>query len=175
MTLTNGNFSTTEKVWEILTASKNGNINTVKKLVDECPDLVYAQYNYTPPIHFAVREGHLELVKYLLKKGAYDPNYKTYPFLETLITIANDRGYPEIENLLVEYSANPDQQKYYKGDSGKIQYPRTELQIEFEKVVDEGNLQRTEQILNEHPEFAEDETYFWGEGILVFAAKENNR
>jgi hypothetical protein len=29
--------------------------------------------------------------------------------------------------------------------------------------------------LEQHPEFAKDETYFWSEGILTFAAKENNR
>jgi hypothetical protein len=41
--------------------------------------------------------------------------------------------------------------------------------------VDKGALDKTEKILKKHPEFAKDETYFWGEGILVFAAKENNR
>lgn len=29
--------------------------------------------------------------------------------------------------------------------------------------------------MKQHPEFAKDETYFWSEGILTFAAKENNR
>ena len=53
--LFNGAISTTSKVWDMLTAAKNGNMNKVKKLVDECPELIYAQYNYTPPIHFAVR------------------------------------------------------------------------------------------------------------------------
>lgn len=54
-------------------------------------------------------------------------------------------------------------------------YNRSELELEFERVVDEEDLVRAEQILIEHPEFALDNTFFWGEGILLFAAKENNR
>jgi ankyrin repeat protein len=38
--------------------------------VDLCSIQLYT------PIHFAVREGHVELVKYLLDNGAHDPNYK---------------------------------------------------------------------------------------------------
>ncbi len=49
-------------------------------MVDECPELIYAQYNYHPPIHFAVREGHLDLVRYLLRNGAHAPDYRSYPF-----------------------------------------------------------------------------------------------
>jgi ankyrin repeat protein len=136
--------------------------------------LIYAQYNYTPPIHFAVREGHVELVKYLLDNGAHAPKYKIYPFQDSLKTIAEDRNYKEIALLLDQYSNDPSKQKF-KGDNGEIIYNRTDLQLEFQEAVDKGGLDKTEKILKEHPEFAKDETYFWGEGILVFAAKENNR
>jgi ankyrin repeat protein len=161
-------------VWEILVASKEGNLAKIKELAGECAELVYAQYNYTPPIHFAVREGHVNVVKYLLDLGALDPTYKTYPFRDTLLTIAEDRGYKEIVLLLKEYIANPDRCKY-KSDNGEILYDRTELQLEFQLAVDKAGYEKTEQILKEHPEFALDETYFWGEGIMVFAAKENDR
>jgi hypothetical protein len=40
-------------------------------------------------------------------------------------------------------------------------------------VADE-DLGKTETILKQHPEFAKDEMYFWGEGILTFAVKKNN-
>jgi uncharacterized protein len=173
MTVGQGMVSTTTKVWDVLVASKNGDIDVVKKLVGECPGLIYAQYNYTPPVHFAVREGHLNLVKYLLDNGAHDPNYKIYPFQESLQTIARDRNYDEIADLLDQYAGNPSAQKY-KGDNGAIEYHRTGLQKEFETVVDKENISRTKEILKEHPEFATDETYFWSEGILTFAAKENN-
>ena len=174
MEVGNGVISTTTKVWEILLASHNGDAEKVRGLADECPELIYAQYNYTPPIHFAVREGHLELVRYLLAHGAHDPSYLFYPFQESLQTVANDRGYTEIETLLDEYTVNTAIHKF-KGDNGKIFYNRSAGQIEFEKAVGENDLDKTSRILENHPEFALDETYFWGEGILLFAAKQNNR
>jgi len=173
MVLANNVVSTTTKVWSILVASKGGDLETVKKMGNECHELLFAQYNYTPPVHFAVREGHVDLVKYLLKQGAHDPKYKIYPFQESLQTIANERGYNDIESLLNEYASDPSLQKY-KGDNGEIRYNRTELQLEFQHAVDKNGYKKVEAILKEHPEFAIDETYFWGEGILLFAAKENN-
>ena len=174
MKLSNDVVSTTTKVWNILVASKRGDLEAVKRMADECHELLFAQYNYTPPIHFAVREGHVELVKYLLGNGAHDPKYKIYPFQESLQTIANDRSYNEIESLLNEYAANSLLQKY-KGDNGEILYDRTEMQLEFQHAVNKNGYNKVEAILKEHPEFAKDETYFWGEGIMVFAAKENNQ
>jgi ankyrin repeat protein len=175
MTLSNGAVSTTAKVWEVLKASNDGDLSRVQDLVEDCPELAYAQYNYAPPLQFAVREGHVELVRFLLGLGAHDTSYKFYPFQESLQTVASDRGHSEILELLNQYQANPTGQKLFRGDNGEILYDRSELALEFQKVVDAEDLARTEQILKEHPEFARDETYFWGEGILLFAAKENNR
>jgi len=174
MEVGNGVISTTTKVWETLLASHHGDTDKVKRLADECPELLYAQYNYASPVHFAVREGHLALVKYLLAHGAHDPGYRFYPFQESLQTVAIDRGYTEIANLLDEYAVNTTIHKF-KGDNGKIFYNRGPGQIEFEKAVDDNDLDKTKQILKKHPEFALDETYFWGEGILLFAAKQNNQ
>ena len=174
MKLSNEVVSTTTKVWNILVASKNGNLEEVKHLVNDCPELIFAQYNYTPPVHFAVREGHIELVKYFLDKGAHDPKYKSYPFSDSVQTIAEDRNHHDIRLLLEQYEKDTSRQMY-KGDNGEILYNRSELQLEFQEAVDKGSLDKTEKILKEHPEFAKDETYFWGEGILLFAAKENNR
>jgi len=166
--------STTTNVWEILLASYEGNLDKLKRIADKCPELIYAQYNYTPPIHFAVREGHLALVKYLLEQGAHDPDYRFYPFQESLQTVANDRGYTEIENLLNEYAGNTSMHKF-KGDNGGIFYHRNADQNDFEKAVDANDLYTTKQILIKHPEFALDETYFWSEGILAMPVKRNHR
>jgi len=174
MILSNKVISTTTKVWSILVASRKGDLEVIKQLVDECPELIYAQYNYTPPIHFAVREGHPELVKFLLDNGAHDPNYNIYPFKESLQAIADDRNYSDIVSLLNEYSANPALHKYH-GDNGEIKYNRAELEEVFEKAIYKNDFEKTQAMLKEHPEFARNETFFWGEGILLFAAKGNNQ
>lgn len=170
----NGAVSTTTNVWNILIASYEGNIDKVKEAVNMQPELLYAQYNYTPPVHFAVRQGHIELVEYLLKNGACDPAYRIYPFGDSLQTIAEDRNYNDIALMLKDYSANPERQRF-KGDNGRIHFKRNELQREFEEAIDKNDLSKTEKILKENPEFALDETYFWGEGILMMPAKKNQR
>lgn len=174
MSLSHDVISTTTQVWGILVASRDGDLKMVEKMVDECPELIYAQYNYTPPIHFAVREGHLDLTKYLLNNGAHDPAYRTYPFLDDLQTVAGDRNYDDIASLLQEYAGNAALHRY-KADNGKIHFPRTELQQAFEDAVHTGDLNRTEQILKTHPEFALDDTFFWGEGILMKPAQQQER
>lgn len=172
--LSNGILSTTGKVWEVLLASVHGKLDLVKQLENECPELLYAQYNYAPPIHFAVREGHFHLVSYLLDRGAHDPSYRFYPFLDSLQTVARDRGYSEIADLLDEYEADESKHRF-KGDNGRIFYNRSKEQIEFEKAVDQNDLTTVQRLLTIYPEFALDQTYFWSEGILMRPAKENRR
>ncbi len=167
-------LTTTSTLWDILVASHDGDLQKVKSLVKECPALIYGQYNYTPPIHFAVREGHTQLVQYLLDNGAHDPLYKTYPFGDSLQTIAEERGHIDIKKLLDQYAANTGIKKF-TGDNGKIIYERSAEQQAFEAAVNRADLEETARILKLHPAFALDETYFWGEGILTFAAKKNNR
>lgn len=170
----NDTVSTTTNVWNILVASYQGDIDKVKEMGEIQPELLYAQYNYTPPIHFAVRQGHTELVNYLLKNGACEPGYRSYPFGDSLQTIAEERNHMEIALLLKEYSTNPNRQKF-KGDNGTIHFKRNEQQLEFEEAVDKNGLNKTKKILEANPALATDETYFWGEGILMMPAKENQR
>lgn len=166
-------MSTTIKVWEILTASHDGNIEKVKTLVAECAELAYAQYNYTPPIHFAVREGHQELVTYLLNLGAHDPSYRIYPFLEHLETIADYRGHTEIANQLRQYGNDTSMHKH-NGDNGEIMYNRTDEEIALQNAVDKNDLDTTEKILKKNPTIINDPTFFWGEGILMMPAKDGD-
>ncbi|MBO9563675.1 MAG: ankyrin repeat domain-containing protein [Niastella sp.] len=167
-------MSTTTKVWEILSASKIGDLQRVEELVAAEPGLVYAQYNYTPPIHFAVREGHIDLVEYLLlEQGALDPTYRIYPFQESLLTIAKDRNEDMIAGLLQQYLEDPSLHKCGK-DNGAIEYNRTQQEKDFEQAVDKEDLQATAQLLKENPALALDETFFWSEGILTMPAKEAN-
>lgn len=73
--------ATTDDAWSMFRAERDGDLERVKALASQFPGLARYEYNYTPPIHFAVREGHIELVRYLLEQGT-DPTYRTYPFQE---------------------------------------------------------------------------------------------
>ncbi|WP_345105681.1 ankyrin repeat domain-containing protein [Mucilaginibacter panaciglaebae] len=170
MNIGSGKKATTTQVWLMLQAAYYGDLEKVQALASECEGLLYAQYNYAPPIHFAVREGHIELVKYLLSRGAHDSAYRFYPFLDSMQTVALDRGYKEIAALLDDYAGKDCAR--YKGDNGKITYNRTSQQKEFEKAVSRNQLRKVKNILEQHPEFALDDTYFWSEGILTAPVKE---
>lgn len=99
MQLVDGTDAATDDVFAMFVAARNGDLSTVKQLVARAPALATVEYNYTPPIHFAVREGHREIVAFLLERGA-DPAYRSYPFHESLLTFAEDRGHEEIAALL---------------------------------------------------------------------------
>jgi RNA polymerase sigma factor (sigma-70 family) len=88
-----------EDIWEMVCVCLKGDIEAIKSLVAQDPNLVCCEYNYTQPIHFAVREGNTDVVRYLLEQGA-DPTYRTYEFKDTLVTLARDRGHQDIVAVL---------------------------------------------------------------------------
>jgi ankyrin repeat protein len=85
-------------VWEVIAASARGEANTLRGLLQDNPQLSRAQYWYTQPMHFAVRDGHLEAVKMLLQAGA-DPEWNGY-YDGSLIEMAFERGHTDIALLL---------------------------------------------------------------------------
>lgn len=87
-------------VWNVLTASDDGDVDRLRRLVERDPRLSRAEYWYTPAIHFAVREGHLEAVQLLLDAGA-DPEWNGLHD-GSLIAMASDRGHSEVARLLEE-------------------------------------------------------------------------
>jgi hypothetical protein len=91
MRLHDGVIAMTIDVWNMPSASRDGDLIRMQVLAEQCPALLTCQYDYTCPLHLAVREGHLELVRYLVEQGGIDPNYKMHPFQETLLTCAEDR------------------------------------------------------------------------------------
>jgi len=97
--LTDGTDATTDDVFAMFVAARDGDIASVKRLVARVPALATVEYNYTPPIHFAVREGYRDIVELLLRHGA-DPAYRSYPFQESLLTFAEDRGHADVAELL---------------------------------------------------------------------------
>src|SRR5262252_343396 len=121
MELHDGAVSTTTDVWNMLAASQDGDFERVKELAQRCPALITCQYDYTSPLHLAVREGHLELTRYLVAQGALDPTYRTHPFLDSLVTVADDRGNDEIARFLRQSLGDP-KLTHESGDTEKIDY-----------------------------------------------------
>ncbi len=98
-TLPDGTVATQDDVFAMFVAAREGDLPTIRRLIDVSPAFATVEYNYTPPIHFAVREGHLDVTRFLLEHGA-DPAYRSYPFQESLLSFAEDRGHEEIAELL---------------------------------------------------------------------------
>ena len=169
-----GAFSTTIDVWKMLEGSCVGNLEQVAGLVEKCPALLTCQYDYTSPLHLAVREGHLDLVRYFIEKRALDPTYRTHPFLESLVTLADDRGFEDVARLLTENLNNPGNTRAW-GDTGKILYNKNDSQLQFEQLVGDGRYAEVESMLNDRPELALDEFAFWGEGVMSVPANKGDR
>jgi ankyrin repeat protein len=169
-----GGASTTTDVWQMLVASQRGELDRVKELAERCPALLTCQYDYTSPLHFAVREGHLDLVRYLVEQAGLDPNCKNHPYLEPLVTLAEDREYTEIAEFLKQSLADPTLIRTWE-DTGKIDFGKDETQRHFQELVDQSNHAEVEAMLQERPELALDEDAFWGEGILAMSAKDGDQ
>ncbi|NIJ54760.1 ankyrin repeat domain-containing protein [Dyadobacter arcticus] len=84
-------------VWEMFVAAKTGDLETIKKLVETDGSLVRSCYDYRNAISFAVQENQLQTVAYFLEKGANPIESGTS---DTLLQIARDRGYVEMQGLL---------------------------------------------------------------------------
>lgn len=173
MKLHGGVVSTTTDVWNMLVACQAGDLSRVKELAQGCPALLTCQYDYTSPLHLAVREGHLELVRYLVTEAGIDPNYRTHPFLEPLVTVAADRGYTEILAFLEQSIADPALIRTWE-DIGRIERGLDETQRLFQEAVDHNKHAEVEALLEVRPELALDEGMFWGEGILAMPAKDGD-
>ncbi len=98
-TLADGVVVTTDDVYAMFVAARGGDLTEVRRLISRAPGIALVEYNYTPPIHFAVREGHREIVKLLIDRGA-DLAYRSYPFQDSLLTIAEDHEHEDVAALL---------------------------------------------------------------------------
>jgi ankyrin repeat protein len=87
------------EVWALFCACAAGDLEAVRKLLDRDPSLARCQYEYRKPLYFAVRENRLEVAAYLLER---DPDPTGLEVYHSLIEIAQERGYREMERLLEE-------------------------------------------------------------------------
>jgi ankyrin repeat protein len=84
-------------VWEMFCACIAGNLEAIQRLLAKDPALARCNYAYRTPIYFAVRENQLGVAEFLLDHGA-DP--LSLAVNDSLLQIARDRGYGEMEKLL---------------------------------------------------------------------------
>jgi hypothetical protein len=93
-------------VWDMLCAAADGDAAELRRLLDRDPNLYRAEYWYTQPIHFAVREGHIDAVRALLDAGA-DPSWVSLtdePWA-TPLAWATRRGHRHIVEILRQAGA----------------------------------------------------------------------
>lgn len=98
-TLADGTHVPADDTFAMFVAARDGDFATVQRLTRQSPLFATIEYNYTPPIHFAVREGHVDIARHLLEHGA-DPAHRSYPFNDSLLTFAEERGHDEVALLL---------------------------------------------------------------------------
>jgi RNA polymerase sigma factor (sigma-70 family) len=90
-------------VWQMITATIEGDLKTIKKSVEKDPRLVSCSYQYRMPLHFAVQENHIDVVQFLLDQGA-DATYRSgNAWHERPLVVAEERGYQELRALLAEH------------------------------------------------------------------------
>ena len=83
-------------VWAMIVASLTGDLDAIKALAARDPGLLHCSFEYFTPIRFAVRENQRGVVEYLLSQGENPLEL----IGESLTTVARDRGYTELLELL---------------------------------------------------------------------------
>ena len=83
-------------IWAMLSASITGNLAAIKELVIKNPNLLNCAYEYLTPMRFAVRENHIDVVKYFLANGVS----LLIDFTDPFVTLARDRGHDELAHFL---------------------------------------------------------------------------
>ena len=164
----------TAEVWALLMACRDGRLERVEALLTAWPTAVRSTYNYMPPIHLAVREGHAAIVRFLAERGAVNPKYVTYPYNERLVAVAVDRGRDDIAAILEEHgrSVDPDRPEE---EGGHIEYHLDFERQRFHRLVGANDVQEVEAMLQRRPELALDPFAFQAEGILSMPANRRHR
>jgi ankyrin repeat protein len=111
----------TADAWELFCAAANGDLKTVQKIVRAKPELMHQFVWYQSPLHYAVRENQIDVVRELLEAGI-NPAFSnfTYSSWQTLLPIAKSRGFEELHTLLVA-----EMKRRFNYDSGYEQLWKT--------------------------------------------------
>jgi ankyrin repeat protein len=127
-------------VWKVISASAEGDIEALRRLLAVDPRKRSCEgYFYTPPIHFAVREGHVEIVKLLLDAGA-DAEWNGHYGL-SLIEMARERGHEGVATLLEKA----------RDSHGRTAQSPTREDHEIHRAASAGDLPRVRALLDADP------------------------
>lgn len=89
---------------ELLTAARKGDVTGVRALLEKGAGLeAKSRYGQTP-LFFAARNGHEEIVKLLLAKGA-NPNINDTFYKMSMLAAVADKGYVSIVKALIDAGA----------------------------------------------------------------------
>lgn len=112
-----------EDYMEFTEALTGGNVKVVKKFVDADPALVNEKFFAWEPLQMAASKGRLDVVKYLISKGA-DKDYVHPASRNTAFHMAAFIGDTETMKYLASVGA--DVNKKLKGDVSLIRYFKEE-------------------------------------------------
>jgi ankyrin repeat protein len=125
--------------WEVLIAATSGDVAAMGRMLAEDPSRSRAGYFYTPSIHFAVREGHVDIVQMLLDAGA-DPEWNGHYGL-SLAEMARERGHEAVATLL----------ERTRDGRGRTAQSPTREDHEIHNAAAAGDLKRIKKLLDADP------------------------
>jgi hypothetical protein len=104
---------------DLLSASRSGDLATVKTAIENGAALeTKTPYGQTP-LYLAAMNGHEEVVRFLLDKGASADVNDTF-YKASMLGFVLERKYWGVAKLLVAKSANPDQTLGDVADTGRV-------------------------------------------------------
>ncbi|KAJ3338089.1 hypothetical protein HDU83_008335 [Entophlyctis luteolus] len=116
-------------------ASKHGQLEVVKWLVDHGANVNAENVNKATPLHIASQNGHLEVVKWLVDHGA-NVNAENVQ-KATLLHIASQNGHLEVVKWLVDHGANVNAENVQKATLLHIASQNGHLEV-VKWLVDHG-------------------------------------
>ncbi|MDE0040945.1 MAG: ankyrin repeat domain-containing protein, partial [Candidatus Poribacteria bacterium] len=114
--------------WDLICAAIRNDVETIRDHLKAEPDCARLEFWYTPPIHFAVREGNLDATRIL---------WKAYPYDEVtdLIRMAEDRSNTGVADFL-------------RASIGAV---GSQADLRLHQAVEAGNQGKIERLLTEVP------------------------
>ncbi len=124
---------TDEEYLDLTDALSTGNTKVVKKYMDADPSLVNQKFFAWEPLQMAASKGNLDIVKYLVAKGA-DKNYVHPASQNTAFHMAAFSGNVELIKFLAASGA--DVNLKLKGDVSLVRYFRDQGQPDMVKLME---------------------------------------